>query len=142
LTTVSLFSRIGEPLATVGSIFTPYIRFKENHASLFAFSLDLDVEMVNLRASAQEKIKRMETQSIKQGDSASMENALQSTSLVMQTINQRSLADPSIQYYGGRKYNEVQIIDRAHLRQGDVLEGPCVICEVRQDLLSSLFSLF
>ncbi|KAF7777449.1 hypothetical protein Agabi119p4_3521 [Agaricus bisporus var. burnettii] len=88
-------------------------RFKENHVSLFTFALDLDVEMVNLRTFAQEKTREIKTQPLEQGDNPEVENTLQLTSL----------------YYGGRKYDEVPIIDRDRLRSGNVLKGPCVIYE-------------
>lgn len=75
----------------------PHISFKENHVSLFTFALDLDVEMVNLRAFAQEKTNEIKTQSSEQGDNPEVENTLQLTSLVMRMIHEKVLpAHPSI----------------------------------------------
>ncbi|KAF9451234.1 hypothetical protein P691DRAFT_797109 [Macrolepiota fuliginosa MF-IS2] len=75
--------------------------FEAYHTSLFTFSLDLDVEMVNLRAVAQERMKDIKTQPVERGDG----------------------------YYGGKKYNDVPIFDRSRLRLGDVLSGPCIVTE-------------
>ncbi|KXN87731.1 5-oxoprolinase [Leucoagaricus sp. SymC.cos] len=89
-------------------------RFEDNHVSLFTFSLDLDVEMVNLRAVAQENVKGIKIQSVPEGNGVPIQEALQSTTSL---------------YYGGRKYENVPIFDRARLRLGDMLSGPCIVTE-------------
>ena len=55
------------------------ISFEENHVSLFTFSLDLEVEMVNLRSVAQENVKDVKIQPIPKGTGVPSKDALQST---------------------------------------------------------------
>ncbi|KAF5357830.1 hypothetical protein D9756_001803 [Leucocoprinus leucothites] len=87
---------------------------KNDHISLFTFSLDLEVEMVNLRAVAQEIAKDVKTQPVPKGNGTPTKDALQSTTSL---------------HYRGKKYDSVPIFDRARLRLGDILSGPCIITE-------------
>jgi len=108
------------------------ISFEENHVSLFTFSLDLEVEMVNLRSVAQENVKDVKIQPIQEGTGVPSNDALQSTtSLVGHALfSSSSCWILDAQHYCGRKYENVPIFDRAHLRPGDKFAGPCIVTEV------------
>ncbi|KAJ3567129.1 hypothetical protein NP233_g6572 [Leucocoprinus birnbaumii] len=89
-------------------------RFEDSHISLFTFSLDLEIEMVNLRAVAQENVKEVKTQPVPKGNGVPTKEVLRSTTSL---------------HYRGKKYDGVPIFDRARLCLGDMLSGPCIVTE-------------
>jgi 5-oxoprolinase (ATP-hydrolysing) len=65
-------------------------RFKEAHTTLFTYALDLDVEVVNLRAVVEEKVKEVVTPPLEIGEAIPSERSIRSrTTLVRIRLSPR-----------------------------------------------------
>ncbi|KAI0320578.1 Hydantoinase/oxoprolinase-domain-containing protein [Amylostereum chailletii] len=97
-------------------------RFKASHTKLFTFSLDLQVEVVNLRAVVEEKVKDVVTPALPKGEARPVKEAiLTSTTIVRDAIYWT--------VHHGTAYKDVPIYDRSMLQAGNQLPGPCIISE-------------
>ncbi|KAI0035796.1 Hydantoinase/oxoprolinase-domain-containing protein [Vararia minispora EC-137] len=92
-------------------------RFKDAHTTLFTYALDLDVEVVNLRAVVEEKVKEVVTPSLQTGNGTPSESTT----------------------HNGKTHTDVPIYDRALLRVGNRLQGPCIITEDDSNTLVTPF---
>jgi N-methylhydantoinase A len=87
--------------------------FDEMHKQLFTFALDVDKEVVNLRAVVQGKATVVKREKLAQGDADSEVPVLARQSVFMD----------------GDTY-EANIYDRAKLKSGNRIEGPAIITEM------------
>ncbi len=94
-------------LAAIG---TP---FDEMHRQLFTFALELDKELVNLRAVVQGKPTKVKAPELKRGGPSAKAAVI---------------ADHKI--YAGGKMRKAQIYDRSKLKAGNKIEGPAVVMEM------------
>lgn len=88
-------------------------RFDEEHRRLFTFNMDSPHEIVNLRAVALGRPLDLEAAELPKGDGNPAAAKLRDHTLWMD----------------GREQPAV-IYDRAKLRQGDVIPGPAIVCEM------------
>jgi N-methylhydantoinase A len=88
-------------------------RFDEEHARLFTFNMDTPHEIVNLRAVALGRTLDLPAAELPKGDGNPAAAKMRDHSLWMD----------------GREQAAV-IYDRAKLRQGDVIPGPAIVCEM------------
>ncbi|KAF9264931.1 hypothetical protein L218DRAFT_958096 [Marasmius fiardii PR-910] len=97
-------------------------RFDALHKKLFTFSLDLDIEIVNLRAIAEELATDIATAKLPRGaeDGIPAGEAVESRTEI---------------FYLGKTYTDVPIYQRSLLRAGDKLPGPCIITETDSNTL-------
>jgi len=87
--------------------------FNEEHERLFTFNLDVEHEIVNLRAVAIGQGAKMPAQAIAEGDG---------------DPDQAKLRDHNM-WVDGKEF-PATIYDRAKLEYGDRLDGPCVVIEM------------
>ncbi|TFK42837.1 Hydantoinase/oxoprolinase-domain-containing protein [Crucibulum laeve] len=90
-------------------------RFEASHIQFFTFSLDFDVEMVNLRAIAEERARQSPIRELAKGKGVPSAKAQQSSTTI---------------FHAGHKLADVPIFDRSILRAGDCMSGPCIISEL------------
>ncbi len=88
-------------------------RFDEEHRRLFTFNMDSPHEIVNLRAVALGRSLELEAAELPRGDGNPAAAKMRDHTLWMD----------------GREQAAV-IYDRARLRQGDVIPGPAIVCEM------------
>ena len=88
-------------------------RFDEEHARLFTFNMDTPHEIVNLRAVALGRTLDLPAAELPKGDGNPAAAKMRDHTLWMD----------------GREQAAV-IYDRARLRQGDVIPGPAIVCEM------------
>ncbi len=101
----------------------PYLRdiFEQEHERLFTYRLSSNVELVNLRVIAEETKEELP---VKKLDKA--ESSYPPRSLITAT---------STLIFEGKEFNECAIWDRAGLRFGHVVHGPCVVTEMDSNTL-------
>ncbi|KAJ6631083.1 Hydantoinase/oxoprolinase-domain-containing protein [Mycena sp. CBHHK59/15] len=90
--------------------------FTSLHHSLFTYSLDLRVEVINLRTRAEEV-----AEDIILEDLAKSDGGMPFT---------EALSDTTEMYWNGVGYKDVPIWDRTRLRDGDRIAGPAIITEM------------
>ncbi len=88
-------------------------QFEDTHKQLFTFALDVDKEVVNLRAVVQGKATMVPAEKLEQGD-ADASAAI----LAQQTV-----------FMDGADY-KANIYDRSRLKSGNRIEGPAIITEM------------
>ncbi|KAF9021681.1 hypothetical protein BDZ89DRAFT_1071218 [Hymenopellis radicata] len=98
-------------------------RFLDIHKQLFTFCLDLDVEILNIRAIAEEIIRH-----------AALPAKAVRTINIKEAITSRTAI-----YYGGQTWSDVPIYERASLFAGDQLPGPCIVTEIDSNTLITPF---
>ncbi|KAG7092203.1 hypothetical protein E1B28_008571 [Marasmius oreades] len=95
-------------------------RFDSLHRKMFTFSLNLDIEIVNLRAVAEEIAGSTATAKLSAGSG---------------TPSSEAVLDTTEIFYSGQKFSNVPIYERYMLRAGNQLPGPCIITEVDSNTL-------
>ena len=95
--------------------------FSEEHKKLFTYTLETDVEIVNLRVIAEEIKPDLPIRELKQADSSDPPASLASTKTTL--------------VFDGKEYKDCPIWDRLSLLAGHVLSGPCVITEMDSNTL-------
>uniref|UniRef100_A0A0W0FFU6 PI-PLC Y-box domain-containing protein n=1 Tax=Moniliophthora roreri TaxID=221103 RepID=A0A0W0FFU6_MONRR len=95
-------------------------RFEAFHSKIFTFSLDLDIEIVNLRAIAIEEMKSVATAKLPFGSGSPSRDAIRDTTSI---------------FYAGQAFHNVPIYERTLLKAGDQLTGPCIITETDSNTL-------
>ncbi|KAL0578437.1 hypothetical protein V5O48_003536 [Marasmius crinis-equi] len=95
-------------------------RFEALHRKLFTFSLDLDVEIVIVRAVAIEEMTSIATAKLPTGTGSPDPGAIKQKTEI---------------FFSGQTYSDVPIYERSLLRAGDKLSGPCVITEIDSNTL-------
>ena len=88
-------------------------RFDAEHQRLFAFTLDVDHEFVNARATVTGPRPKVSTTALPDGN-GDPAGALASTTRI----------------YVGGEYTSAGVYDRAKLRAGDVIAGPAIVTEM------------
>ena len=88
-------------------------RFDEEHRRLFTFNMDSEHELVNLRAVALGRALDLPAHELPKGDANPIAAKLRDHTLWMDGGEQAAV-----------------IYDRALLRQGDVIKGPAIVCEM------------
>ncbi|KAJ7770468.1 Hydantoinase/oxoprolinase-domain-containing protein [Mycena metata] len=91
--------------------------FTSLHHSLFTYSLDLRVEIINLRSRAEEASEDVILKELAKSDDGGVPSI-------------EALTGKTQIYWNGAMYNEVPIWDRAGLRDGDKISGPAIITEM------------
>lgn len=94
----------------IGSSFTSL------HHSLFTYSLDLRVEIINLRSRAEEILEDIILKNLGKSDGG--------------VPTHRALTSRTEAYWNGNTYPNVPIWERTLLRDGDAITGPAIITEV------------
>ncbi|KAJ7695422.1 Hydantoinase/oxoprolinase-domain-containing protein [Mycena rosella] len=90
--------------------------FTALHHSLFTYSLDIRVEVINLRSRAEE---------------ISQDVILKNLSKSEEGVpSQDALTGKTDMYWNGVTYSDVPIWERTHLRDGDKIAGPAIITEM------------
>ncbi|KAJ7456876.1 Hydantoinase/oxoprolinase-domain-containing protein [Mycena latifolia] len=98
-------------------------QFAAAHKTMFTFNLDLDVEISMLRAVASEVVGDIPSVAFPAGTATPDDSAKAATTRL---------------YFEGKHYEDVQIWDRASLKAGNTLQGPCIITEVHFVLLAEI----
>ncbi|KAJ7079953.1 Hydantoinase/oxoprolinase-domain-containing protein [Mycena belliarum] len=90
-------------------------QFAAAHKTMFTFNLDLDVEIAMLRAVASEIVEDIPSVAFESGTATPDDSAQAATTRL---------------YFEGKHFENVQIWDRALLKAGNKLHGPCIITEM------------
>ncbi len=88
-------------------------QFEDVHKQLFTFALDVDKEVVNLRAVVQGNSTIVDAERVEQGDADASEAILAEQTVFMDGEDQQA-----------------KIYDRARLKSGNRLDGPAIITEM------------
>ena len=101
----------------------PYLRdiFEQEHEKLFTYRLTSNVELVNLRVIAEETKEELP---IKKLDKA--ESSYPPKSLITETTTL---------IFEGKEFKDCAVWDRAGLKFGHVVPGPCVVTEMDSNTL-------
>jgi 5-oxoprolinase (ATP-hydrolysing) len=101
-----------------------FFSFTSLHHSLFTYSLDIRVEIINLRSRAEEISEDVILKDLSKSDKGGI------------PCNE-ALSGRTEIYWNGVTYTEVPIWERISLRDGDNITGPAIITEVFHPVLSA-----
>ncbi|KIJ53509.1 hypothetical protein M422DRAFT_241749 [Sphaerobolus stellatus SS14] len=95
--------------------------FTRIHEQMFTYALELSIEMINLRAIAEEKSRDVKVQMLgKSLDGKPLPEAIQSRTRM---------------YWNGKTYTDVPVYNRSLLLSGDQIQGPAIITEMDSNTL-------